>query len=98
MLKPEETVLVGQWLKRGASLIQDATCERIDHLVTHYLVELRRSPDGWSTLFHDPNDHRLWERTYPQGEMHGGGPPALTSISRSQAEEKYGQWPNSTTL
>ena len=32
---------------------------------------------------------RFWERTYPQGELHGGGPPALTHIPSDAATIKY---------
>jgi Immunity protein 27 len=32
-------------------------------------------------LFRDPGDDRYWERTYPQGEAQGGGPPPLIALS-----------------
>ena len=44
---------------------------------------------GWETLFQDPRDGRFWERTFPQGEMQGAGPPRLDVISSSEAHKKY---------
>jgi hypothetical protein len=44
---------------------------------------------GWETLFLDPTDGRYWERTYPQGEQHGGGPAALLLIRVADARKKY---------
>ena len=32
---------------------------------------------------------RLCERTYPQGEMQGGGPPRLRVLSEEEARQKY---------
>ena len=53
----------------------DATCQRIESLTTNDLQEVAISKQwgGWETLFRDPDDGRYWERTYPQGEMQGGG-------------------------
>ena len=33
---------------------------------------------GWITDYRDPRSGATWQLTYPQGEMHGGGPPLLT--------------------
>jgi hypothetical protein len=63
---------------------------RIDQLIAHELVEVSRLPSGWAVLYRDPQDARLWELTYPQGELHGGGPPRLTSIPAQDARERYG--------
>ena len=90
MLLPGETALVGQWLSQGASVAGDATCRRIESLIGEYLVSVARSLDGWCVLYRDPADGRLWEHTYPQGHLHGGGPPALHCISTSDAMAKYG--------
>ena len=46
---------------------------------------------GWQTLyFHSKNDS-YWERTYPKGDMHGGGPPRLRKVAfSSELKSKYG--------
>jgi hypothetical protein len=45
---------------------------------------------AWETLFQDHDDGRYWERTYPNSEMHEGGPPALVCVSEEEAKAKYG--------
>lgn len=91
-LRPDETELVGQWIFDGQRMHGDETCQRIHHLTKHVLRELGVSEQwgGWETLFEDPSDGRLWERTYPQGHLQGGGPPMLVLISEDQAIAKYG--------
>lgn len=91
-LSPNETKLVGKWLADGAGhLVPDETSDRIEWLVIHCLVELGFSKHfgAWETLFLDPSDGRLWERTYPQGHLQGGGPPSLKTIDIDRAEQKY---------
>ncbi|PSQ68200.1 MAG: hypothetical protein BRD29_04400 [Bacteroidetes bacterium QH_2_67_10] len=46
---------------------------------------------GWSSLHFDPDDGRLWELTFPESHLHGGGPPVLHVISQEEAREKYGR-------
>lgn len=72
-------------------IIGDATCDRVHFLVENQLEVLGYSPESgaWETLFHDSGDGRYWERTYPHGDWHGGGPPALITLSEEQAREKY---------
>ena len=94
MLSPNETVLIGQWKETHGTVAADETSQRIEVLIEGYLVKLASSSDGWSTLYQDPNDLRLWEHTYPQSQLHGGGPPSLTCLSASDAQARYGSWPN----
>lgn len=91
-LSPQETKLIGKWHFDGKEISADKTCERIKWLVKNELDEVAVSKQygAWETLFRDRHDGRYWERTYPQGEMQGGGPPALECISEDVARKKYG--------
>jgi len=48
------------------------------------------SEEGWSILYADQTDGSLWELSYPQSEMHGGGPQMLRRLTDIEAREKYG--------
>ena len=91
-LSPHERVLTGRWVDVDGELRPDATCERIEQLVRGHLIEVAVSPQWgtWETLFRDPDDGRYWERVYPQGHLHGGGPPQLQVIEQAEAMRKYG--------
>ena len=54
------------------------------------LDRLAITDGGWSALHRDPEDGRLWELTFPEGHLHGGGAPLLHVVSRQEATEKYG--------
>lgn len=81
MTKPQrnECLLTGSWIVEGGKARGDAACERINWLLLHHFQKISDSAKGgaWETLYRDPEDGRYWERTYPQGELHGGGPPQL---------------------
>jgi len=66
-----------------------ATALRIGELTSTHLKEVGRSEDGWASLYKDPGDGRFWELTYPQGELHGGGPPRLALVSATDAARRY---------
>lgn len=89
-LQPHETDLIGKWNVIDGKAVEDETCQRIKSLLTRQLQALGRDPSGWDVLYRDPDDGRFWELTYPQSEMHGGGPPRLTRLTTEQANEKYG--------
>jgi hypothetical protein len=67
----------------------DVAAKRIAELTRSYLNKVASSASGWETLYQDPTDLRFWELTYPLGEMHGGGPPTLKSLSVQEAKNKY---------
>jgi len=95
MIAPDEVVLEGRWLVEGGRVRADATEERIGVLVEKTLTHLADDPaaGAWVRLFRDPSDGRLWELTYPQGEMHGGGPRTLRVISGVDAKRRF-NWNN----
>ena len=88
-LGPDESELEGHWISRDGRVVGDEACERVEWLTKHRLQELARDASGWETLFIDPRDGRLWERTYRTGEWHGGGPPSLQLIVKAAALKKY---------
>lgn len=92
-LEPHETSLVGKWIEESDHVRGDSTCERIQWLTSKYLrkIAISKTWGAWETLFQDHVDGRYWEQTYPQSEMHGGGPPTLKCISKEEARAKYGK-------
>jgi hypothetical protein len=88
-LLPDETIIEGQWIVVRGEAVADSATLRIEELVASHLAPIAASADGWSKLFRDPVDGRLWEHTYPQSEMHGGGPPRLEVISLDEGRLRY---------
>lgn len=91
MIRSEEVEIVGKWIVVDGSVVGDDACIRVQTLTQDYLEKIGKDWSGWETLYLDPNDGRYWERTYPHGEMHGGGPPALIKLSEAEARIKYPQ-------
>jgi len=89
-IDPTETLITGKWSLQGRNMIGDANCERIERLISSQFVHIAGS--GWEILYLNPLDGAYWEKTYPQGEMHGGGPPELRRLSFDEAKKKYGDW------
>lgn len=90
MIRFDETLISGRWIRSLGRNVPDETCQRITELTRLHLVELGRDPSGWDALYRDPDDGRYWELIYPQSELHGGGPPQLRCLSLSEATTKYG--------
>jgi hypothetical protein len=88
MLRPEESELVGNWVVRDGRLLSDEVETRIKNLIDNDLREVHRQ--NWGRLFIDPSTGVYWEPTYPQGEMHGGGPMKLSRVAHDEALRKYG--------
>ncbi len=66
------------------ALMSEATEQRIEWLTKQKLQPIAKDLSGWETLYRDPRDCRLWELTYPQSGMHGGGPRRLQVLSRDE--------------
>jgi hypothetical protein len=90
-LGPNETELAGSWLFVDGRVVGDESCLRIDRLRNGYLQKVATDPSGggWTNLFRDPGDGRLWELDYPQGELQGGGPPGLRLFTPAEAAARY---------
>ncbi len=85
-----ETRLVGSWVEKSGSVVQDSVCERIQWLTDSYLEQVSVDGDNWSALYRNHDDGSYWELTYPQSHMHGGGPPTLQRVSKDDAYKRYG--------
>jgi hypothetical protein len=85
-----QTSLVGHWIHEDGRVRPDETCRRIEELISGPLERCARSPDGWSTLYRDPSDGRLWLHYFPHSEGHGGGPPALRVMPPEEARTVFG--------
>ena len=90
MIEREETRIVGRWLLEAGRVVGDANCDRIEILVRDHLVFVADAPEGWFKLYRDPVDARLWEKSYPESHLHGGGPPMLSLVSNEEAAKRYG--------
>lgn len=88
-IKPDETLLKGNWKLKGTSMVNDEVSQRIEWLTTHQLQKITTDESGWHVLFQDRSDGRYWELTYPESELHGGGAPQLQNISDFDAKKKY---------
>jgi len=86
----EETEVRGNWILEGGAVVADEMCRRIEWLRSNWLQRVSTDSSGWEVLYKDPHDGRYWELTYPQSELHGGGPPNLRYISDESAKSKYG--------
>ena len=88
-LKPNEIELRGGRELEGNSVKADNISERIESLISSYLVEINEDESGWSKLYQDPEDKRYWELSYPESEIHGGGAPLLRNLSLQEVKKKY---------
>jgi hypothetical protein len=57
------------------------------------LQKIATDPSGWLALYRDVATGQLWEVSYPQSAMHGGGPRRLACIDKAQATTRYPRAP-----
>ncbi len=88
-IKKSETSIIGNVIFENNKIKLDEKGLRIENLINDYLVLIDSSEEGWLMLYRDPSDYRLWELSYPDSHLHGGGAPALTNISIEDAKNRY---------
>jgi hypothetical protein len=85
---PDE--LVGNWIEVPlGQIIGDDAEQRIQDAVKNRLTKIGVRDGGWTILYQDPSDKSYLELSFPQNEMHGGGPAKLTRINVEQIHEFY---------
>jgi len=48
-------------------------------MIKNDFTKIGTSKDGWTTKY-KANDGTIWELSYPESHLHGGGPPKLVQI------------------
>lgn len=89
-LEPFENELIAGAEMRDGRLVPDETAMRIYRLTESHLQQIGVTDAGWSVLYRDPDDGRLWEHTYPESDVQGGGPAVLHVLSEEEAQRRYG--------
>jgi hypothetical protein len=72
--------IIGKWIFKDGKVLPDENCKIIELMIENDLVELETSDDGWTKLY-KAIDGTIWELSYPESHLQGGGPPKLTVIS-----------------
>ncbi|WP_089381940.1 Imm27 family immunity protein [Lutibacter agarilyticus] len=72
-------VIIGKWIFRDNKMIADSNCGIIELMIKNEFVKLESSEDGWTTRY-KRNDSEIWELSYPENHLQGGGPPKLIQI------------------
>ncbi len=72
-----------------SSVVRDNAGLEIERRLHEELRYVGSSDDGWSQLFVDRFDYTYWEMTFPQSDMHGGGPKLLSQVTKDFAHAKY---------
>lgn len=88
-IQKEETEIIGNWIFDGKRSIADDQSERIEWLISRYLIKTAQDESGWLILYQDPEDQRYWQLNWRVGEMQGFGPKSLILMSDSEAKSKY---------
>lgn len=79
----DRTDLMDQWIMREARVSNEGDAAAIDNLLSRELVEVAATDGGWRRLYRHRMTGSLWELSYPQSHMHGGGPRRLCKLSLS---------------
>jgi len=88
-ISPDESLIVGSWVKIDERMTADSELQRIRSLIANELEFIATSPDGWEKLYRDRLDGRFWEKFLPHGAMQGGGPESLRVLDFKSAQKKY---------
>jgi Immunity protein 27 len=64
------------WIMRDGKMVAEGDFKAINALLDG-LDRVTDRDGGWAILYRHRNTGEFWELTYPQGEMHGGGPRRL---------------------
>lgn len=72
---------IEEFLLKGSTVVAVVDAARIDAMLRDELVKVRDEDGGWTTLYRHKTTGTFWKLTYPNSEMHGGGPRQLIELS-----------------
>ena len=81
-----ENILRGTWIEREGEVTEDETCKMINHLIDQVFSLIEVNTEDWQAIYQNPHDESLWRLSYPNSELHGGGPPMLERIPNNSFE------------
>jgi len=62
-------------------MVAGGDAKRIDRMLESELKQISADESGWLKLFQHRETGQYWELSWPQGEMHGGGPRLLRLLA-----------------
>jgi len=72
-------VIIGHWEFANGKVIADSNCKLINSMIREKFTKIGTSEDGW-TIKYKADDDTIWELSYPQSHLQGGGPPKLIQV------------------
>ena len=84
-ITPEDQI-VGSWILIDGAMQLDDASKKIYRLIREELTSVAVA--NWRGLFVD-RSRVYWEVTYPESELHRGGPKCLTKVSEMSARSIY---------
>lgn len=79
----KEKEIIGKWVFKNGKVIADSNCKKIESMIKKELTKIGTSEDGWTTKY-KASDGTVWELSYPESHLHGGGPPKLVQVVQNQ--------------
>ena len=71
------------WVSEDGKMIARGDAAAIDDMLGTKLEKIRSDASGWLVVYRHRETNQLWELSYPQSEMHGGGPRRLRLIGEA---------------
>ena len=75
------------WVMHGSEIKAEGDAAKITDLLKDKLERLNVTDGGWRRLLRRSTDGSLWELSFPQSEMHGGGPRVLIELEITDPAE-----------
>ena len=92
----EKIKYVGRWIVDNGKVVGNRECDIINKLISTELTFVADRDSGWVRLHRNSSTGIYWELSYPQGELHGGGPPTLETLTEDEVVQRYGRIPRET--